>query len=208
MNPVRFLLPTAAALAAVALAAQTSAPKSERSDRDARRRSTGAATVAAPARAGEFDAFRIIGDRNIFNPTRTGRSIRSTEDASLPRPETIALVGTLQTEQGELAIFDSETAAFRQAVAPGRTIAGFTVKSISADAVELAPADGRPLTLRVNQQLRRLPGAAWRVTARDGVPRTEVARPALPSATVPAIPNDASEVLRRLMEQRQKQLKQ
>ena len=58
----------------------------------------------------------------------------------------------------------------------------------------------------MTQQLRRTEGGEWTVTVRDPV-RTESTKAAESTAPLP-IPSNASEVLRRLMEQRQKALKQ
>ena len=164
--------------------------------------------AAAPAIA-SFDAFRLIGDRNIFNPNRVGRSSRSADEAP-PRVDTISFVGTMEYEKGLFAFFDSPDSIYRKALHEGETIGPFTVKTITADAVDLV-RDAKPVSLRMGQQLRRPAGGDWSVIAADVV-RTEAraaeAASAPASSAPPAIPADASETLRRLMELRQKQLKQ
>ena len=173
------------------------APSSKSADR---------ARVATPT-GPTFDTYRLIGDRNIFNPNRVGRS-RSSETPP-PRTEVISFVGTMQYEKGLFAFFESPDTAYRKALNEGGALGKFTVKGITADQVELE-RDAKPLTLRIGQQLRRPDGGEWSVIGVDIV-RSEAraaeaaANPGLGAPL--AIPTDASEALRRLMEKRQQQLK-
>ena len=205
------LLMVAASLAASAFAAQT-APRER--DRD-RRRSAGAATTSAAPEAGAlitpasgFEAFQLIVERNIFNPNRIGRT-RTAPEEKPPRVDEISLVGTMQSDLGVMAFFDSPDPAFKKTLKAGESVADFKVQSIAADGVELIRGD-KPLALKVSQQLRRAEGGDWNVislvpAARvDGSARLESGRPG--SAAPPEIPADASEALKRLMEKRQKQL--
>jgi len=165
------------------------------------------AKVMVPA-APTFETYRLVGDRNIFNPNRIGRS-RSSE-APAPRNDVISFVGTMQYEKGLFAFFDSPDAAYRKALNEGGALGKFTVKGITADSVELE-RDAKPLTLRMGQQLRRPEGGEWSVVAADVVRSearaAEAAANPGPGAPL-AIPADASDALRRLMEKRQQQLKQ
>lgn len=165
------------------------------------------AKVVAPA-GPTFETYRLIGDRNIFNPNRVGRS-RSAETPA-PRTEVISFVGTMQYEKGLFAFFDSPDAAYRQAVNEGGALGKFTVKSITADSVELE-REAKPLTLKMGQQLRRPDGGEWSVVGaeivRSEARAAEAAANPGPGAPI-AIPADASDALRRLMEKRQQQLKQ
>jgi len=173
------------------------APSSKSADR---------ARVATPT-GPTFDTYRLIGDRNIFNPNRVGRS-RSSETPP-PRTEVISFVGTMQYEKGLFAFFDSPDTVYRKALNEGGALGKFTVKGITADQVELE-RDAKPLTLRIGQQLRRPDGGEWSVIGVDIV-RSEAraaeaaANPGLGAPL--AIPADASEALRRLMVKRQQQLK-
>jgi hypothetical protein len=156
-----------------------------------------------------FDAFRLISERNIFDPNRVGQSTRTGEPPP-PRADLISLVGTMHYEKGLFAFFDGSAPAFRKALSEGESVADYAVAHIAANSVELV-RNGQRLTLTVGQQLRRPVGGDWTVVALDTAHSEAKAQPAdvstdNPSAT-PAIPPDASDVLRRLMEQRQKQLK-
>jgi len=216
----------AAELAAAALAQRQSmvaaapAPESDRgsrSDRGYGERSSRSRSdrgeyrePTTPADA-KYDAYRIIVERNIFNPNRVGRT-RDRSDEKLPRVDTIALVGTMQSDKGVVAFFDSPDAAFRKTLHEGQSVGEFKVEKIQPNEVELSRG-GKPVTLKVAQQLRRPEGADWSVSAVEpprtdatGAPAATATGPAEPAAP-PAIPADASDVVRRMMEQRMKQLK-
>jgi hypothetical protein len=180
------------------------------------RRSAAAKAPAPPASVAPkqgFDAFQLVVERNIFNPHRTGRTRPGSEEKP-PRVDEISLVGTVQYGQENLAIFDSPDPAFCRALHEGEAVGDFTVRRITADTVELVRG-GQPLALKVSQQLRRVEGGDWTVTANQAAkadPRAiagnagAAPRPVDFSAPV-EIPADASEVLKRLMKKREKQLK-
>lgn len=162
------------------------------------------ATPEAPRDPGGYDAFRVIVDRNIFNPNRT--RARGPEEVP-PKVDTIALVGIVHDDGKTFAVFDSPDESYRKALKVGEQIAGFAVAKIADDHIELSKGENeKPFTFRMSQQLRRVENGEWRTTGRDFV-RTDSSRDRA-SKEAPPIPSDASAVLRRLMEQRQKQLKQ
>lgn len=162
------------------------------------------ATPEAPRAPSSYDAFSVIADRNIFNPNRT--RARGPEEVP-PKVDTIALVGIVHDEGNIFAVFDSPDESYRKALKVGEKIAGFAVTKIDDDHIELSKGENeKPFSFRMSQQLRRVEGGEWRTTGRDFV-RTDSSRDRATKDT-PAIPSDASAVLRRLMEQRQKQLKQ
>lgn len=156
-----------------------------------------------------FETYRLIGDRNIFNPNRVGRISRSAEERPL-RTDIISFVGTMQYEKGLFAFFDSPDSSYRKTLKEGGVVGKFKVKAIAADSVELE-RDAKSLTLKMGQQLRRPEGGEWSVIgaeiARSEARAAEAAAAPVPMAP-PPIPADASEALRRLMEKRQQQLKQ
>lgn len=207
---------TAPATAAPIAAAPASEATAKAPAASPRTTSPTAAPAAAPradssvAPAAAFDTFRIISDRNIFNPNRSGRRERNTEDAP-PRNDVISLVGTMESDKGLRAFFDGSDSSFRKALRAGDSIDKYKVTKIAANAVELE-REGKTLSVRVGQQLRRPAGADWNLVGEDVVQReaaqaaAEAARTS-PSAPV-AIPSNASETLRKLMEARNKQLKQ
>ena len=159
-----------------------------------------------------FDTFRPIAEQNIFNPNRVGRSARTRRtEAARPPEDAISLVGTMEYEKGYFAFFDSPNAKFRGVLAQGGVVADFTVKQVSASRVELAHGD-QTLSLQIAQQLTRVDGGDWTVSAVPARIEESTATPVDASSSAPAnptaIPADASDTLKRLMEQRQKQLKE
>ena len=157
-----------------------------------------AAATKAVSPADSFDAFRIIAEKNIFNPNRVGLT-RATPEAKPPRVDEIALVGTVEFGGKRVALFESAEVAFRKTVAEGEALGEFTVRRVGSEGVDLVRGE-QVLALRVAQQLRRPEGGDWSVVAAPDAPRPE-------ASSTPAIPADASDVLKRLMRQREKQLK-
>jgi hypothetical protein len=168
------------------------------------------APAAAPANAAPltYDAFRLVADRNIFNPNRFPRSSRSSGEEARPASDTIAFVGTMQSEKGIVAFFDSPDGRYRKVLPPGGKLGDFAVGKITNNTVELT-REQKQFALRITQQLQRSEAGEWSVSdvnvGRVGPgPGDRGANPAAP----PPIPANASDALRRLMEQRQKQLRQ
>jgi len=168
----------------------------------------GAGSAAAVAPANSFEAFGLIVERNIFNPNRSVRSA-SAPEVKPPRVEEIALVGTMTSDQGLLAFFESADSSFRKTVRVGDSMAEFKVAGISSGGVELAQGE-TALALRVAQRLRRVEGGAWTVdTSGTDVPPGSgltAGRRAVEAGAPAEIPADASDVLKRLMKKREKQL--
>jgi hypothetical protein len=161
---------------------------------------------ASPTAAnGSFDSFRLIGDRNIFDPNRRSRARSASNEPAVPTGDIIAFVGTMDYDQGIFAFFDSSDARYRKVLPEGGKLAEFVVKHVEARRVDLT-RDGKVTTLDITQQLHRPPeGGEWTVTGASPIP---VVSAAAGADAAPAIPADASDILKRLMEQRQKQLKE
>ena len=164
-------------------------------------------TARAPAVAGaatSIDAFRIITERNIFDPNRIDHSARRADNQ--PRGDKISLVGTMHYDKGLFAFFDGSGPDFKKSLHEGEAIAQYTVEHIRNDGVELT-RDGQPIFLTIGQQLRRPVGGDWTAIGLETL-RSESDTPRVADAAPPpVIPTGASDTLKRLMEQRQKQLR-
>lgn len=188
---------------AILVPALASAAEGRRNrDAEGSRATPPASAPAAVAPANSFEAFRIVTEKNIFNPNRVGLT-RATPEASAPRVDEIALVGTVEYGGQRVALFESADVAWRKSVREGETLGEFTVRRVGAEGVDLVRGE-QVMALRVAQQLRRPEGGEWTVVAAPDAPRNDGRGD---DATAPAIPADASEVLKRLMRQREKQFK-
>ena len=173
-------------------------------------------STPAPARsdssvapAASFDTFRLVSDRNIFNPNRTGRRDRNNEDQP-PRVDVISVVGTMESDRGLRAFFDGSESSFRRAVRVGESVDKFKVTKISPNVVDLE-RDGKSLSVAVGQQLRRPEGADWDLVGEDVMRREAQARASAEAkgdpSNPPPIPAGASDIERRMRERRQKDFK-
>ena len=98
-----------------------------------------AQTTNAPAQL-SFDAFRMISDRNIFNPNRVGRGApRTTRRDTTPAAhvEFFSLVGIMSYEKGLFAFFEGTSADFKKVLQADAVIGQYKVASVVPDAVRL-----------------------------------------------------------------------
>jgi hypothetical protein len=206
MNPVRYYnqnasrrLRTAAVLAALmALVADG--------------RMVAAQTTNAPS-ATDYSSFRIITERNIFDPNRIARAPRSRGQRSVSRSAPyISLVGTMSSRQGMLAFFDGNDSDYRKVLPPGGVVAGYMVMEITLRGVRLEAA-GKPVVMKVGAQMRQEGKDEWHLaelgelpaaTAGTEAPATDEMAAAGPASGSASEPND---ILKKLMQQREQELK-
>jgi hypothetical protein len=124
-----------------------------------------AQSTNGPARP-EYSAFKIVNDRNIFNPHRHARSGGVRETRTVNKLESFSLVGTMSYEKGTFAFFDGSKADYRKVVKPADVIAGYTVLDIAPDSVKLASATNQ-VQLPVGKQMRREEEGDWELAATE-----------------------------------------
>ncbi|MCC6231624.1 MAG: hypothetical protein IT580_03215 [Verrucomicrobiales bacterium] len=180
-------------------------------------------TNASPGARADYPSFRIISERNIFNPTRTARgpgSGRPRETRRAPKVESISLVGTMAYAKGRFAFFDGSSSEFRKVLQTGGTIAGHTIDEISQNGIRLRAGD-QTLDLMVSRHLRREDDGEWQLSdiaappaAGSGsgsgetpAPTTTTPSSDASSASSSSGGGEVSDVLKRLMQQREKELK-
>ena len=109
----------------------------------------------------DYAAFRIISDRNIFDPNRRARQPGRT----VPRPvrvDTISLTGAMDSDKGPVAIFNGSSPLYRKGRRIGETIANFTVKEVQVTPGRVKiEANGKELELPMGGELRRREGEDW-----------------------------------------------
>lgn len=109
----------------------------------------------------DFQAFKIIAERNIFNPNR--RPGLSQRPPRVVRTEAFSLVGTLLDEEtGTFAFFDGTGSQYKKVLEPGEEIAGYKVCDVAADSVKLE-ADDLKIELPMGMQMRRQEEEKWQL---------------------------------------------
>jgi hypothetical protein len=122
---------------------------------------------ATPGGPPKLADFKIIQERNIFNPNRRNRSTTS-ERRQLTRTvrtDNLVLAGVLAYEKGTYAFFDGSSSAFRKVAKRGDKVGEFTVDKVNSQSVVLA-AGTNSFTIPVGTQLRREEGGTWRMGGR------------------------------------------
>jgi len=160
----------------------------------------------------DYSAFRIIVDRNIFDPNRYPRRAGEPRVRTASRAvDSLTLVGTLSYERGVFAFFDGSSSEYKKALKLSDVIAGYKVSNIAPNSVKLA-AGTNELELGVGMQLRREENGPWLL---GGQSAFDVARPPSPStnavAAVPATGPDSassateSDIIKKLMQRREQE---
>jgi hypothetical protein len=199
-----FLFVLAAGPAPASAAEPVAIPAAKPSRMDTRAPATAARSDSSVAPAATFDTFRVVSERNIFNPNRTGRREHTTEEQP-PRMDVISIVGTMESDRGIRAFFDGSDSSYRRAVRVGESVDKFKVTQISPHAVELE-RDGKNLSVRVGQQLRRPEGADWDLVGEEVLRREAETRATAEAKSdpnvPPPIPAGVSDVEKRMRERR------
>jgi hypothetical protein len=115
----------------------------------------------------DYQSFKIIPERNIFNPNRSARSTRNDKEPEKPKKvESFALRGTMSYEKGTFAFFEGSSSEFRKALSPNQTIAGYTITAIEPNSVKLEHGSNK-VEIAVGQQMRREDEGEWTVSQAD-----------------------------------------
>lgn len=195
--------------------------ETQREGRDRNREpssSPGTNTTAAirPGQKLDFSAFKVVSERNIFDPNRNPRR---PNNGNTPRPrpkvvDSISLVGVMSYDKGTFAFFDGSRGEYRKALKPSDKIGGLKVVAVDANSVKLANGE-KTLELKVGSQLRREDEGEWqpggiaepsRTIVSSATPGAASATSAPPSSAASATPSGGdNDVLRRLMQRREQE---
>jgi hypothetical protein len=157
--------------------------------------------VAAGWAQQNFEAFKLVRTRNIFDPDRRpppSENAAAATAAPIVQSDYVALTGTLLTRDKALAFFSGSRADFNKVLAVRGNIAGVTITNITVDNIRIDRA-GKTATVPVGWTIP-LNGAASApapvpaampalATAAGTAPAANpgvgaaVARPAVPVAT-------------------------
>jgi hypothetical protein len=164
----------------------------------------------APSRP-DYSYFRIIADRNIFNPNRYPRRSRSRrDDRQGPAVDAFSLVGTMSYQKGTFAFFDGTSSDYRKVLKLDDAIAGYKVAEITPNAVTLKATD-KQIEMKVGSQMRHEDQGGWQLVSQNESPVEATESPAADtsssSATESGSADEGNDVLKKLMQQREQELK-
>lgn len=111
----------------------------------------------------DFPAFKIISERNIFNPSRRPGFVQR-ETRKVSKTDSFSLVGTLLHEDGIFAFFDGSDSAYKKVLKPGDAIGGCKVLEVSPDSVKLENGESQ-IDLTMGMQMRRQDEEKWQLVA-------------------------------------------
>ena len=155
------------------------------------------------------ESFKIIRDRNIFDPNRRPGYVVTTNHPPHRVVDAFALVGTMSYSKGRFAFFNGQSSQYKQVLEPGGNIAGYTVKEVAQDAVTLT-ANGKDFQMAVGAQMRKVDNK-WQLSGHiieeaDVADETNGEAAAVESSALPAgVSGDAAAILKRLMDQRKQE---
>ena len=120
-------------------------------------------TTNAPSLGKDFTAFKIIYERNIFNPNRRSNSSGPPREETRPvKVETITLTGTMQADGDLYAFFDGSESRYKTALKQKQTIANLTLVEIKHDRVKFTGASNS-WEVPMLMQLRREDNGEWKL---------------------------------------------
>jgi hypothetical protein len=153
-----------------------------------------------------LEAFRIIPERNIFNPNRTARSAKADQPPEkVVKVETFSLLGTMAYEKGRFAVFDGSSRSYKKVAPVSESIAGYKVSDIQQNFVTLEK-DGKSIQLNVGQQMKREDEGEWTVSAVAGILKSDSSSNSSSSTSSPSSGED-NDILKRLLQKREQELK-
>jgi hypothetical protein len=158
--------------------------------------------------------FKIISQRNIFDPNRragSGERGRRIDPNRLARADGFSLVGTLIDKRGEFAFFSGSDPKYKKVLKVAGTIADYKVTEVAPDYVQLE-TNGNQIKMSVGMQMKKLDAGEWQLvdgtvalTKVSDTPASET-KDTETSDEAPSTGSSADAVLKRLMQAREKEL--
>jgi hypothetical protein len=206
----QFLAAVVAALAALAALAaasplgalDTNSPSSSPTPTPSPSAAVSSPSIGAEGGLLDLSAFRLISERNIFNPNRSIRGDDKTtrrEPERRVRTESFSLLGTMSYEKGRFAFFDGSNSDYRKVLQAAGQIAGFKVTDVAPTCVKLEATNGQSIELCVGMQMSKHEEEDWRLHERAGADSTSSGNASSGAANA----GESSDLIKRLMERRQ-----
>lgn len=181
--------------------------------------------AAGPTDYASFSRF--ITERNIFDPNRYPHNARDNRARTTLRQSrtqraapAFTLVGTMSYQKGMFAFFDGNNAELRKVLPASGEIAGYTVTEVTLTGAQLQSADKKETVQMKIGEMMRQDGDQWKPAgtgALENSPGPTESDPAMttedPAANpgaapaAPAAAGPANDVLKKLMQQREQELK-
>ena len=162
-----------------------------------------------------YDAYKLVRTRNIFDPNRKAVRIEAprSNTPARPRSSTFTLTGTMVREGRSLAFFGGSRSEFSKVISVGDSVANFKITAIEPAQVELEH-EGKKMTLAIGKpfQIEGKPGDPVEAEpveepATDATKAADGSAPPAAAAAAPPAGGDAkSEILRKMMERRAKEM--
>ena len=177
----------------------------------------GAQTNGVPGPADYSSFSRFITERNIFNPNRYSHTVARNYHPPVSRSApAFTLVGTMSYEKGMFAFFDGNSSDLRKVLYQPDTngIAGYTVAEITLTGVKLQSADKKQTVRMKIGEMMRQEGNEWQPAGR-GEPAaiteegatTAAEGPSTDAGSAPGSASEPNDVLKKLMQLREQELK-
>jgi hypothetical protein len=155
----------------------------------------------------DLKSFKIIADRNIFNPNRSSRSTRRNTDSAPRKPvriETFSMVGMISSDKGSFAFFDGSGSDYRKAAKVGDSVGSFKINEIGQDFVKLQGPE-KEVTLGIGMQFRKQDEGEWQlIEKKDDSSSSSPSKSETNSA--PSI-SDESDIVKKMMLKREQESK-
>ncbi len=189
---------------------------SRSTDRTTRRDRGGdtSGTSSSPASPGtsgtsgtDFTSFKLIAERNIFNPNRSRSGNRGDREPQkkATQVDLVTLVGTLSYSKGDFAFFDGSSSQYRKTLGAGDSIAGYSIQSITNNRIQFESA-GKTVEFHVGSQLRREDEGEWKIVARSDAPSSSSSSGSTSSSKSSSASDPAAnDILQRLMKKREQE---
>ena len=158
-----------------------------------------------------YDAYKLVRTRNIFDPNRKAVRIEAprSNTPSRPRASSFTLTGTMVREGRSLAFFSGSRSEFSKVISVGDSVANFKITAIEPAQVDLEH-EGKKMTLAIGKpfQIEGKPGDPVEAEPVEeaATNATDSAAPPAPAATPPAGGDAKSEIIRKMMEKRAKEM--
>ncbi|RJP26503.1 MAG: hypothetical protein C4527_15185 [Candidatus Omnitrophota bacterium] len=164
-----------------------------------------------------YEQFRILVERNIFNPDRRKKITVQPRVEPTPVIEEFSLIGTMIADATVYAFFEGTHSGYDAVCKLGETIADHEIVEIGTSNIKLQ-VNGQPLTLSVGMALRRQDQGEWQLASASGASRRETRERRTsggdrlsPVSTTETEKTDApgessSDLLKKMMERRRQEM--